>query len=216
MALGFEKGSVQADGGRFVPIARFTCNDCGTTLDVRIPYGPMNPETMAKKAVKQGWLAHPNRASDARCPACQAARALRAHGDAAPSTQPLTEEAPVAANTNPPAERNPSGAQRLQIRQKLDAVFDDDAGCYLDGYSDQKIGGELNLPWSWVATIREAAYGPIRVDPEVAGMRAEVTALKTELEALSKEFLGKRDALIKKVDSAIARLDVLAGRRKAS
>jgi hypothetical protein len=76
-------------------------------------------------------------------------------------------------------------AQRLRIRSLLDKHFDDEAGCYLDGYSDQRIGAEVDVPWALVTKVREAAYGPIRVDPEIAALRAEIAQARRQVEALN-------------------------------
>jgi hypothetical protein len=99
--------------------------------------------------------------------------------------------APVAIKSDaakPPAGlRDPTQAERLKIRSILDKAFDDNAGCWLDGYSDQKAGEEIGVPWALVTRIREAAYGPIRVDPEVAGILAALKSLTTEQARLAAE-----------------------------
>lgn len=101
--------------------------------------------------------------------------------------------------------RDPTQQERIKIRQLLDHRFDDEAGCWLDGYSDQKAGEELDLPWSMVTRIREAAYGPIRVDPEVAALRAELVQIGRELATLQEKHAG-----------AQKRLDAMMAKRKAA
>jgi len=59
----------------------------------------------------------------------------------------------------------------------LDKHFDDKAGHYLDGKSDQTIADELKVPRIFIERIREAAYGPIRVDPEVQKLMDDVDRL---------------------------------------
>lgn len=204
--LGFTKGSVTY-GDRLAPAAIFTCQDCGDQHAERIPSNSLNPEALAKRARAAGWEANSHGIAGTRCPNC-----IHQRRRAAAST-PLKKEAPVTAPATvtpiqpspAPEAREPTTQQRLNIRGKLDAVFDDQAGMYLDGYSDQKIGEELKLPWSWVAKIRDAAYGPIRVDPEIVALRAEITGLQAE----HKKF-GERMA------QAMARLDAMTARRKAS
>lgn len=60
-----------------------------------------------------------------------------------------------------------TNAQRLKIRERLDKYFDDSRGEYLDKMTDRKIAEDLNIPAIIVYRIREAAYGPIRINPEI-------------------------------------------------
>lgn len=198
--LGFQVRSVAVAGG-FRREARFVCR-CGDTLTLdEAAARKLNPEFVAKRARAAGWQADGWRASVARCPACQA----KDRGGERPGEKVIRMPEAQAPAPVPPDKREPTPKQRLAIRAKLDECFDDDAGCYLDGQSDQRIGEELNLPWSWVARIREAAYGPIRVDPEVAAFRAELVALRAEQKKLDERIaaLGSRlDGLAKKRSAA--------------
>lgn len=203
--LAFVTASVFADG-KWKPTATFSCR-CGEKLTLtEAPGRKLNPEFVAKRARDAGWDADGWRASVTRCPACKTKN--RAGETPGEKVIPMPEAPKVAAATPAAAPataadvpREPTPKQRLAIRTKLDACFDDDAGCYLDGYSDQKIGEELNLPWSWVAKVREAAYGPIRVDAEVLALRAEIAALREEAKKLDGRIgalSGRIDALEKK------------------
>ncbi|MFM2150274.1 MAG: hypothetical protein RLZZ187_2580 [Pseudomonadota bacterium] len=100
--------------------------------------------------------------------------------------------------------REPTQQERIKIRQVLDQHFDDEAGCWLNGYSDQKAGEEIGLPWAMVTRIREAAYGPIRVDPEVAALRAELVQIGRELASVTEKHIA-----------AQKRLDALTAKRAA-
>jgi hypothetical protein len=182
--LGFVTRSVMV-GGTWRSSCTFTCR-CGEALVLTEAAGrKINPEFIAKRARATGWQADGWRASVTRCPACLSKdRAGESPGEKVIRIMPETPKPAPA----PPAAREPTPKQRLAIRAKLDATFDDDAGCYLDGASDQKIGEELNIPWSWVARIREAAYGPIRVDPEVAALRAEITGLREDQKKLDERI----------------------------
>jgi hypothetical protein len=198
--LAFKTGSVM-EAGAFRRTATFACR-CGQTLRLLEAAGrKLNPEHVAKRARAAGWQADGWRASITQCPACQAKdRGGESPGEKVIRMPEAQEPAPM-----PPATREPTPKQRLAIRAKLDANFDDDAGCYLDGQSDQKIGEELNIPWSWVARIREAAYGPIRVDPEVAALRAELAGLRAEQKKLDERIGGvasRLEALGKKRSAA--------------
>lgn len=176
----------------------FACATCDAEFVQRYPSGRPSPEHAQKRAQKAGWLAYVDRTGADYCPSCIAARRSRAHGDKPESKQvePLMENSVVTvtpikhAPTQQTSAREPTQQERLRIRNKLDAQFDDAAGCYLDGWSDQRVGEELNIPWAIVTRIREAAYGPIRVDPELAALRAELVGLGTKIDALMKQQYG--------------------------
>ncbi|EME69899.1 hypothetical protein H261_10859 [Paramagnetospirillum caucaseum] len=84
-----------------------------------------------------------------------------------------------------PAVRPATPDERMRIRHKLDGVFDDAKGMYLDGYSDQRVAEELKLPRKMIEQIREAAYGPIRTDPEIEQLRTDITSLVSQASALA-------------------------------
>lgn len=80
--------------------------------------------------------------------------------------------------------------QRVKIRNLLDKHFDDGSGRYLDGFSDQKIGDSIGVPRIHVEQMREAAYGPIKVDPEFARLENEILRLLSEINEV-RMALGK-------------------------
>lgn len=81
----------------------------------------------------------------------------------------------------PPRQLNPE--ERTRVRALLDGHFDDAVGRYIDGYSDQRIGAELDIPWLRVQEIRELAYGPIKEDPVVVELREELSIIRKRLDA---------------------------------
>lgn len=84
-------------------------------------------------------------------------------------------------NAKPSGENMPSSDARMLIRQKLDTHFDDKAGVFLAGMSDEKIATELGFPRKWVSDIREAAYGSLRENPIVSQLKSEIDGLRTEI-----------------------------------
>lgn len=68
--------------------------------------------------------------------------------------------------------------ERAKVRRDLDAVFDDSAGMYLDGATDRTIADKHKLPWASVAAYREAAYGPLRSDPEFEALKSAVGVVR--------------------------------------
>jgi hypothetical protein len=118
--------------------------------------------------------------------------------------------------------KQPTADQRLAIRNLLDKHFDDGVGCYLDGMDDQKVAERVGVPRLIVEQIRDAGWGPVKVNPEMVALRAEVAALKAELEKQSADVakaysegsaaamrayqgLGiKLDALLARVEKSVA------------
>lgn len=88
-----------------------------------------------------------------------------AHKAAAPAADPTNSALPQIVDGKPVPALTPE--QKKRVRDLLDGVFDEAKGMYLDGHSDKVVGEKLNLPWAGVAHVREAAYGPIRVDPDI-------------------------------------------------
>lgn len=188
--LPFEKKSRMING-TWREVAHFTCARCGGHADLRLvgAGNSWNPEATVKLAVEDGWDASLN-STRAECPRCVGARKTRAAGESpGPKRGRFYERAMAAVEKSTSAEviqmstalKPLSSEQRLRIRALLDKHFDDGAGRYLDGYSDHRIATELDLPRLHVETIREAAYGAIRVPPEMEAAERAVKVLESKL-----------------------------------
>lgn len=86
-----------------------------------------------------------------------------------------------------------SSDQRAKVRMALEESFDDATGRYLDGASDAVIAERLKVPRVVVEQLREVAYGPIREDPEVTAIKAQLAALSGQIDALTRERNVLRD-----------------------
>lgn len=233
--LGFTFDSVFR-GETHQSIARFTCTECGETLDIYLRRGfSPNPTHVAKLAISRGWRASATNPKKTRCLTCatppkkwvslnavseagrqaiaadyaaasQAAETITVPGadepirvlavdDSLPSAESLDESEPepeidtsetieeeqvMPYVPKPPAK--PTVDQRVKIRSMLDKHFDDADGMYLDGMSDQAIADSVDLPRIIVSRMRDAAYGPIRTNPEYAALRNDLNAAKADLE----------------------------------
>lgn len=164
--------------------ARLTCAKCGGHEAITVKSTNDNPELIAKLFIARGWSASPWRMSACICPACMSARPKSDPESKLRNMRvvPMTEKTKVAEILADARDATP--AEKAAIRRKLDETFDDDAGMYLDGASDQSIGTALNIPWSLVRRVREAAYGPIRSDPQLEKARTELRALSDEVAAI--------------------------------
>lgn len=160
-------------------VARLWCADCGETLDLTLnsPYHADGVERMARA---KGWDCDKNRPSRTICPDCKARpRQPIMAATMKPTKLTIRKEMPM--TTVRPA----SPDERMRIRHKLDGVFDDAKGMYLDGFSDQRVAEDLRLPRKMIEQIREAAYGPIRTDPEIDLLRTDIAALIAQASTLA-------------------------------
>lgn len=211
-------------------VAVFRCNKCPEEMSVRVGAGArMSPEALAKRAVASGWDAHPFRKSYARCPACNApsekhdpdSELKRIAPMAPPPTKPGNDYRGTITVNPPPAQpppapaaprpapvvalRDPDPEQRVAIRRLLDEHFDDSAGMYLEGFDDGRIAELVGVPRVAVERLREAAYGPIRVDAMTLALRTEANAAKEAVEAQAKE-IEKLRARVAELSSKVERM----------
>jgi hypothetical protein len=220
-------------------VARYTCDSCPATHHRVVHSGKvLNPELIAKHAQRDGWIVPGRRRGKIICPECQAARRAQAKGEppgkvvalfpppAKPFMPPIIHdpsqaEIPMAA---PPPTPQPSAPpsligsvqteltqqQRLNARSLLDKHFDDGDGAYLDGWTDQKIADQVGAPRALISKLREVAYGPIRVDPELVGLRAALTDAERKLaehERFWREAMTKAQAEIKALRDQLAGIE---------
>jgi len=102
--------------------------------------------------------------------------------NAAPKPHPATPK-PIPLNP-----RTLTADEKSRVRRLLDEHFDDAAGTYLDDYSDQRIGTEIDVPWAAVATMRETAYGPIRENPLVAQIRSDIAEARRRIDEAERKL----------------------------
>lgn len=204
-------------GDRERTTAKFQCVSCPETTEVPVRSGvPLDPEGYAKRVNTAGWQAHPFRRAKTYCPACLMPAAKNDPDSELRKVVPMAIPPTTPATTLPLPPRlvdvaAPTTMQRHAVRQHLDKSFDDNAGCYLDGLSDQRVAELVGVPRIIVEQMREAAYGPIKLDPVVAGLRAEVAQAKRELDGQQKTL----DALKTKVAEMSSRLEKMTGGKAA-
>lgn len=159
--------------GNLREVARFVCAECFDRGEVDTG-GTVDPRMIVGKADRIGWKLDPKKHGRTYCPKCAGAR----KAPAAPK-----QEATMA--TPPIPIREATNDQRVLIRNLLDKHFDDAVGTYLDGMCDATVAEKASVPRVVVERIREAAYGPIKVDPEIQAIRTELAAVKAAAEKLT-------------------------------
>lgn len=182
--------------------AQFQCARCPNKLTIKKPgiQGRISPATMCILAREKGWEVHAVKKRNCLCPDCQRRpkekndtdSELRKFKPFVVDNQEIvivetTKPHVVASNTTPKIPE-PTTRQRLDILTKLDKHFDDEIGRYLDGYSDRKIAEEIGLPAIVVKNIREMAYGPEKLDPEISAILSEIEYVKNTLASMERRL----------------------------
>lgn len=172
----FRLGVRVAEDGTRRGTVELTCRICGTIGQWAFADKP-SPQHASKHFCRLGWQIN-ERKRQAVCPACirvvKTNVAAIAPGLVAPLTLKTETDTMTSTTTSTPRELTIN--QKAAVRLLLDKHFDDAAGQYLDGYTDQKIGAEASVPWASVKQLRELAYGPLREPAELEKLRADVKA----------------------------------------
>jgi hypothetical protein len=215
----------QPFGGRHRLAWQITCSGCGATLALfEQPGTGQRDEGLAKKFTQRGWEVGPRAARDL-CPTCVAnAGARPARPPAAePPSKVLARIAsvrarlatpspePAAMPEVPPASPPPSPNReaRRAIHEAIDAVWDAARDVYDGSASDRSIGAALNVPWAWVAEVREAFFGP--QDTNVATL----DGLKTADDLVARAQAIEDRALALAADAEALKRDADAWRKRA-
>lgn len=106
----------------------------------------------------------------------------------APSRPPVLAAvpAPTAAPAAPPTPpRQMTAEEKRRVREALLTHFDDEMGRYTIGWDDARVAKETATPAASVATFREIVFGPLRPDPEIAAIKAEIDKMLGRLAELS-------------------------------
>jgi hypothetical protein len=216
---GFELVNLERGGDRRT-VARFTCKRCGEQLDLSVVSGTkLNPMGLTNAAKYRGWVADPVFASACRCPQHISAAGgndtdselRKFEGKMAMALIPQPSPSPPASQPVV-ALRDPTPDQRAMIRTLLEKHFDEEHGYYLAGYSDARIAEDANVPRVAVEKLRDAAYGPIKVSPEIIAIREEMAALSKRIDTLERDAVEWAQNFGREVSDAKAGLRELGKR----
>lgn len=86
--------------------------------------------------------------------------------------------------------------KQRELYDLLDSTFDVEAGRYNGGGSDEALADLTGLSKAYVAEVREAAYGPIKVDQELLKLAQRIAAIEGKMEA---DMKAMRDKVMKEV-----------------
>ncbi len=171
-------------------VLRITCQKC-RSFDDRVIKPDMPPEAIAQTYRHKGWEVDDGCRS-AVCPKCQ--------------------ERPVIDHSSEAIKR------QRQAFALLDEHFQVDEGCFAPGWSDAKISKETGLAATAVAKLREAAYGPIKISPELLEAGREIAAVRSKLADDVKAIRDMLETVSREGGERIAKLEALIDKmlRKAA
>ena len=150
--------------------------------------GHLPPIAIFKRFQALGWIIGERNAKHNRCPDCQSARGQKVN--------PNVELLKMAENVRQISEvRAATPIEFRKIQTLLDDHFDE--GTYLDGYDDERVAKEVNVPRALVTKVREEAWGPIKIDPIGRQILDEIEVVKSqiaEIEARVTKWVAGRKA----------------------
>ena len=153
----FPRCSIEVPGAPRMSGFLIACSKCGAQ-DKVIDWRENPPiEALSEIFSGWGWDVSARNPQHHVCPKCQEKRA---------KVIPMTStEKPIAVGPVPPREM--SRKDRRIIFAKLNDVYLDERDGYSNGWSDQRVADDLNIPRAWVKSIREENFGPDGASEEI-------------------------------------------------
>lgn len=103
--------------------------------------------------------------------------------------------------------------RQRQMFQLLDDHFDADKGMFATGWDDARIARETGLAESHIVKTREAAYGPIKLSPEVMKLQADLSQTRAkarqDVEQLRQLLAQMQEEHERKITTLEVRMDAL-------
>ncbi len=167
---------VRSDTGQ--PCIKCSCGDCGKTEVVPAIHGKTGHDgegQAVKKLQQRSWTYIGKRL---RCPTCEAKRKVVNMQDRKKVKQEPAMVTPA---------REPTRADKRQIMDLLEDVYDTDLERYRHGDTDDTVADVLNVLPGWVAAIREDFFGPDGGNQEIADLDARLSELVAPMEAASEK-----------------------------
>lgn len=190
---------IEAIEGKGQHRARVTCDDCGREDVVSCKYiraagGAFAPDhgQVLKKMTSQKWDVRRGHLS---CPTCAAKRRAQDHQqkseESVTVTKPKSQPATVAETPEM------TGPQKRAIVSKLERVWSNAAGRYLDDWTDKGVAADMGsgIRAGWVADVREEMFGTIGTNDEIEAVREDIKALEAFVSAET-AAINKRLAVI--------------------
>jgi hypothetical protein len=186
---------IQPIDGRGVNRARATCDGCGRVEVVSADYVrggrgqrfEVNSGQVLRKVTAQGWAEVKGKL---HCPGCEAKRRAARAATKSGETEMIKTGEPL---------REATPAQRREIHVCLLDFYDVTAGRYRGDMTDKSVADLVGggcMP-GWVATIREADYGPDGGNEDIAGVLRDLAAWQKRADAALIDAQARSDDLAK-------------------
>lgn len=164
-----ERGfDIERDGTMHVAVAR--C-ECSITERIALTKA-MPPDPILRKFEQRGWTVKHGRLH--LCPSCKQAKRKTMNHPAPNGTQKPKAAAPTPA----------AAISTRLIFALLEEYFDDQAGRYRNGYSDEKVAAETQAALERVRAIRKEHFGELKAPGELAQLKTDIEALQLMLTEL--------------------------------
>lgn len=176
----FEVGHERiADAGRPNAVTRIKCCMCSAT-DRLVSSGDVMPADLAaQKFARRGWTIGKN-CNHHKCPECSAKpKSLKEL-----AKEVLMKSIPSEPILRAVEPRTMSFDDRRLIFSKLHDVYLDERRGYSDGWSDKRVGEDLNVPRAWVEKIRAENFGPTRDNEDIREFLAKLDVARAEASAV--------------------------------
>jgi hypothetical protein len=177
------------------------CSECNAFENLPMTgKNGLPPEVIVKKMQQRGWVMGHRRRHDL-CHDCAAKKASRPKVERLAHYQKQIVESDTMKLAEPP--RQPTREEKRLIVLAIEDHYDDKARGYTDGWSDEKVATDLNVPRKWVSDLREEFYGPA-IDPELAALDRQVKELQAAF-ASAADHLNDLRAKLNDVRERIAK-----------
>jgi len=212
-------------GDKFVRGITATCGYCPTVESLPVnSFATKHSDDQSelqfirRKLEARGWKVG-NRQDQHRCPKCFAAIKATAARRASENrsiangggTAPMTTVTPIK-SLKEAGTRMMGREDRRIIFAKLNEVYVGDKVGYGDGWTDEKVAGDLGVPRAWVKLIRDENFGDEMANDEIRQRLSEADALMKEFKAAApfvEDMVGKLKHLNSEADRIGRSLDAI-------
>lgn len=213
--LAYRMGPFDPAHGDMRNAAHLTCEDCGTVGKLPVVHMGNNPEWIEKMFIRLNWDADVHKPKQCFCPKCVRLRKIRKDIEVPQPARPpkalvhVAQHFGLGSGTRSTPKENDvtmkdlTPAQKTALRNELGGTFDEGAGRYLEGNSDHLVSEKTGVPRAVVVEFREAFFGPLQEDPEIAAFKQQLA----EAHKFAKNF----EVSLKRLDDLAAKISRKVG-----
>ena len=163
-----------------IPITTEQLNEAAMQIAHMFPQGPGPTEHFKDEGPAEAW---------------EEAQRILDQPDPPPSMPPQQEPPVMTISSPSPAETQVSPRIARLLHELLGEFFDENAGAYRHGYSDERIAAEVGCHIGVVQRTRGEGYGDLIEDTRISALREDLSRLERALEKIEKTARADIDAL---------------------